>query len=160
MSLFASSDRIYIKDSSNTNIIFDTNWKTPAFIQIHESVVSLPERTGAISTTTTDHTIATGLSSDINFRYAMIRKKTNTADSRGTLLIQNTTNWYPVIGSFVLNFLTTSAIDQMRVISFVLSGGSLLLREQYFNQEGVYPAAGYTTIPGIDLRCRVFLGNV
>jgi hypothetical protein len=162
MSFYASSNRILIKDTGGRTVL-DTDMKMPTILETKESYITLQRRDASSSgTSTADHTLATGINQATNFYFAMVRPIAWDTTMYNELIYNNSTllaydHWVPVLGSFMLNGYLSGApanLHHLRTITFLLSGGTLTMREQYFCKT----ALTYPRFKEITLWYRVFLG--
>lgn len=149
MSFFASNDQIRIVNTAGATI-FDTDWKQPAITGIVTGSRNIPSRSPTSGTQVVLHDIGAAPN---NPEFVLASAKLTGAGS------------YPwsdtsfnssgsVISNLGWNFVSgTWRVSGARALTFVVSSGRLLIREEYYN---VFPTLALSSFT---IQFRVYLGR-
>lgn len=148
MSFFAANDRIRVTNTAGTTI-FDTDWKQPAITSIVSGSIALPTRGNTTTTVVNRDIAAAPFNPTFVLATARISGSTTypwvgtTFNSSGSTLTN--LGW---------NFVNNAwRLAGARTVTFLVSNGRLILREEYYNQFPTLQLASFT------LTYKVYLGS-
>lgn len=148
MSFFAANDQIRITNADG-NTVFDTNWKQPAVTSVIAGSISIPSR-GNSGVTVVNHDLA-----EAPFNPTFVLATAQIAGGSSYPWVGTTFNSSgSVLSNLGWNF-TSGAwrLFGARTATFLVSGGRLILREEFYNQAPTLQLAAYT------LTYKVYLGS-
>jgi hypothetical protein len=148
MSFFAANDRIRVTNTNNITV-FDTDWKQPTITSIVSGSINLPTRGNTTRVVVNRNLAAAPFSPTFVLATADITGST-TYPWKGTRFNSSGSTLTNLGWSFTNN---AWRLGGARAVTFLVSGGRLILREEYYNQFPSLQLASFT------LNYKVFLGS-